>query len=113
VADTPAEVAGQGILDFFLGRVRIFIEKRLGSHNDSWCTEAALKGRMVNECLLKGIKFPCLRVLQAFDSGDGCSVALHRQNLTGKNRLPSIITVQAPQAPWSQEIFVPVRPRVS
>jgi len=79
--------------------MRIFIEKGLGGHNDSGSAKAALKSGVIDKGLLQRIKsagFGSLNPSMVVIVLPSHSMVRILQELTA---LPSIMTVQAPQAP--------------
>jgi hypothetical protein len=63
------------------------MKERFCTHNHSGRAEPALKSRIVDECLLKRIELPCLRIAQAFDCGDSLSVTFDGEHHAGEHRL--------------------------
>ena len=79
-------------------------DKRMTVHNKTRSTIAALEGKIFNKCLLNG------GVLQPFNCViffPAASTASIKHDFIGQ---PSTFTVQAPQSPFKQPGFAPVKP---
>src|ERR1700733_13585372 len=85
VREAAAKDARHSFLDFFFRGLWILIEKNLGRENDAAQAITTLRGLLIDERLLNGVRF--LGGAQAFDSDD--LGALHRSHFssTGANRL--------------------------
>jgi hypothetical protein len=55
VAGAAADIAGEVMADFALGRVRVLREQLPGSHDHPWRAEAALQGVVLMESRLNRV----------------------------------------------------------
>ena len=111
VAGAAAQVAGQPVARFFLGRIRVRVEQRLGRDDEARRADAALQRRVLEELLLQRVQrspfaTPSIVVIVR----PSASAASTRHDGT---RRPSSMTEQAPQSPVVQPSLVPVRPSSS
>src|SRR5204862_6139589 len=56
VTGAAAKIAGEPVARLFLGRVLVFVEKRLRRDDKARCTEAALERGVPTEVLLHGMQ---------------------------------------------------------
>ena len=66
--EAAAQHAGQRLLNLFVGRLRRAIDERFGGEHDAAEAEAALRGLLIDECLLDGMRF--LWCAEPFERGD-------------------------------------------
>src|SRR5437764_14352183 len=76
IAGAAADVAGQHLAHFMLGRRRMLAQELRGRDQDAGGAEAALQGVVPPERLLQIIELP-LAWAQPFDSLDTAAVHLH------------------------------------
>src|SRR6266853_3834030 len=81
VAGTAADVAGQVVADFALGRVRILREQLADRHDQRRRAEDALQGVVLMERRLN--RMQCAAWRETFDRRDPGSVGHHSENRTG------------------------------
>ncbi len=110
IGPAAAEVAHHGFLDLVDGGVGIAVEEGLGRHDEARRAETALHAAVLDV----GVDERVIGSGDALDSLDGVapshSMASIMHERTGR---PSMITLQAPQAPSAQNSLVPVRPSFS
>src|SRR6266446_4220507 len=82
VAGTAADIAGQVMADFALGRVRVLREQLPGSHDHARRTEAALQGMVLMERGLNRMQ-GATAGREPFDRRDRRTVGHHGKNRTG------------------------------
>src|SRR4051812_19105297 len=68
VAGTAADLAGDGLADVLVGRVRIALKQRLAGEHHARGAEAALEPVLLHEALLYGVELAVL--LESLDRGD-------------------------------------------
>ena len=100
ISGTTAIIVTQGIFDFFISGLFIHIQKSFRAHYHARNAKAALYGTSLSVCIRIYLFFP---LCQTFYCND---ISAIQQTL---QVLPSIITVQAPQAPSLQPSFTEVR----
>ena len=66
--EAAAQHAGQRLLNLFIGRLRRAIDECLGSEHDAAQAETTLRGLLIDECLLDGMRF--LWCAEPFERGD-------------------------------------------
>jgi hypothetical protein len=113
VADAAAEVARESFFYFLLCGMRIFVEESFRSHDHSRRAESALECGVVDKGLLQRIEHSCFLITQSLDRCDVLPSHSIVRILQEATAFPSMITVQAPHAPWPQAALVPVNPSVS
>ena len=109
VTGAPAEIAGEPEANFFLARIRILLQQRIGRDQHARGADATLQRRHFQELLLQRMQMIALG--HAFDGarsrGLRASTASIRQEQTSRS---SSVMLQAPQSPEAQPSFEPVRP---
>ena len=85
VACATAEIAGECVTNFILGRILILVEQRLGHHQHSRRAVAALGAAVLNERLLNRVQLGA--DLQSLDGDDIGAVELAGKHQTGVDRL--------------------------
>lgn len=83
VRDTPAVMPGKGLFDCLLSRERAFVQQCLGTHQDAGCAETALKRRIVNKSLLKGVQFTGFPIFKTLYGGHVLFITFHGQGHAG------------------------------
>jgi hypothetical protein len=86
MTDTPAEISRQRFLYFRFCRMRVFLKKSFGGHDDSGSAKAALKGSVIDKRLLQRVQLAGFRISQPFDGRDVFAIAFDRENLAGIDR---------------------------
>ena len=81
VAGTAADIAGEVVADFALGRVRVLLEQVADSHDHPRRAEAALQGVVLMKGRLN--RMQCAAWRETFDRRDRGSVGHHSENRTG------------------------------
>src|SRR6266849_424352 len=81
VAGTAADIAGEAVADFALGRVRVLLEQVADSHDHPRRAEAALQGVVLMEGRLN--RMQCAAGRETFDRRDPGSVGHHSENRAG------------------------------
>lgn len=76
-------MSGKGLLDCLQSRERVFVQQSLGTHQDAACTKTALKRRIVDKSLLKGVQFTGFPIFKTFYGGHVLLVTFHGQGHAG------------------------------
>ena len=87
MADAPAVIAGQGFSQLFLGRFRVFHEKRLGAHNNSRRAVTALERGIICKGSLQRTQLSGNRIRQTFQGNNTLSITIRSQQHTGGCRV--------------------------
>src|SRR5262245_19240551 len=85
VARAPAQVAGDGVADLVLGRLRVLRQQGGGGHEDAGNTESALRHPVTHECLLHGNQRAAAG--ETFDRGHGTASRLHCEHEAARDEL--------------------------
>src|SRR5262249_35023897 len=85
VAGAAAQVAGDGVADVVLGRLRVLRQQGGGGHEDAGNTESALRDAVTHECLLHGNQPAAAR--ESLDRDHGPAPRLHRQHEAARDEL--------------------------
>lgn len=101
VTSAPADVAGEHVAHFLLGRSRIVGEERNRGHDKPGCAEAALKPVRFPERLLHRVEF--VVICKTFDRDDVVLWRLDGEHETGTYR----VTVKQNGARSTSPVFAP------
>src|SRR5262250_3379826 len=85
VARTSAQVAGDGVADVVLGRLRVLRQQGGGGHEHTGDTEPTLRHAVAHERLLHGDERAAAR--EPLDGGHGAATRLHRKHEAAGNQL--------------------------
>ena len=85
ISTAAAEVPTESVANLLRGRVRVLIQKGLGGHDKSRCTESALGTIVVHEGLLERKQF--VASSERLDGGDRLILGFDGENRTGIHRL--------------------------
>jgi hypothetical protein len=111
VREAPAEHGRHRLVNLFVGRLRILVEKRLGGENHAVEAEAALRGLRVDEGFWMGCGF------SGVPSPSSVTIVAPLTVLTGVRQLrtarPLTMAVQEPHWPSPHPNFGPFRARSS
>jgi len=81
ISGAAAQVAGEEVAGFVLGRVGVLVQERLGSDDEARGADAALQGRPLEEALLQRVQG--LGCGDALNGGDGTALHLGRHYQAG------------------------------
>jgi hypothetical protein len=86
VAGATAQVAGNRVSDFVIGRIGVLTKEGVSSHKHSWSTVTTLQSMLLKEAFLERMQFAVL--FETFDSGYVSAIGLHRESCTRLNGTP-------------------------